>query len=308
MTTRKTLLWAVLAVGLALGVCSAAVVGSPGRRTAFYFGLERQWDAHWPFDGGKTLYARLRPVLEPFVPVRVLVEPGVNMLLDPDDSVSRAILETGVWEPETWQAIAERLQPGGTFVDVGAHIGYYSLKAAKIVGPAGRVIAVEPNPETLRRLRDNLRASRAAVVRVQPVACADSETTLEFFASLGSNTGGSSLARASASRDTQPVRAYQVRARPLDAIVEEAGLARVDVVKIDTEGAELSVLKGAKRTLARYRPVVIAELWEGTLKAMGTSPAEVVEFLRSQGYTVGRTFSEYSNTEFVPDKAPAQSP
>ncbi len=308
MTTRKRLLWLVLAVALALGIGSSAVIGSPGRRTAFYFGLQRQWDAHWPFEGGKTLYVRLRPVLEPFVPVRVQVEPGVSMLLDPDDSVSRAILETGVWEPETWQAIAEGLEPGGTFVDVGAHIGSYALKAAKIVGPAGRVIAIEPNPDTLQRLRDNLRASGATVVTVQPVACADSETSLEFFASLGSNTGGSSLSQTSASRDAQPVRAYQVRARPLDAIIEEAGLGRVDVVKIDTEGAELSVLKGARRTLARYRPVVIAELWEGTLKAMGTSPAEVVEFLKSQGYTVRRTFSEYSNTEFVPEKAPAESP
>lgn len=308
MTTRKRVLWLVLAVGLALAIGSAAVIGSPGRRTAFYFGLQRQWDALWPFEGGKTLYVRLRPVLEPFVPVRVQIEPGVSMLLDPDDSVSRAILETGVWEPETWQAIAERLEPGGTFVDVGAHIGSYALKAAKIVGPAGRVIAIEPNPDTLQRLQDNLRASGATVVTVQPVACADSETSLEFFASLGSNTGGSSLSQTSASRDAQPVRAYQVRARPLDAIIEEAGLGRVDVVKIDTEGAELSVLKGARRTLARYRPVVVAELWEGTLKAMGTSPAEVVEFLRSQGYTVRRTFSEYNNTEFVPEKAQAESP
>ena len=308
MTTRKRLLWALLVVGLILGVGSATVIATPEWRTAFYFALHRHWDADWPFAGGRSLYTQLSPVFEPFVPVRVQVEPGVNMLLDPGDSVSRAILETGTWEPDTWQAIAEHLQPGGTFVDVGAHIGYYSLKAARIVGEGGRVIAIEPNPETLQRLRDNIRASGATVVSVQPYACADLESTLEFFAAQGSNTGGSSLARASAARDRQSVRAYQVRARTLDAILAEAGLSRVDVVKIDTEGAELSVLRGAQLTLARYRPVVVAELWEGTLTAMGTSPAEVAQFLRSQGYSVRRTFREYGNTEFVPDKTPASHP
>jgi hypothetical protein len=87
---------------------------------------------------GKSLPERLGPHLEPFVPVWVRVEPHVTMLLDPYDLVPRVILQTGLWEPDSWRAIAERLHPGDTFVDIGAHIGYYSLKAAPVVGPGGR--------------------------------------------------------------------------------------------------------------------------------------------------------------------------
>jgi tRNA G37 N-methylase Trm5 len=111
------------------------------------------------------------------------VYPHVTMLLDPYDLVPRVILQTGSWEPDSWRVVAKHLHPGGTFVDVGAHIGYYSLEAAPLVGPGGRVIAVEPNPETVRRLRDNIGASGATnVVSVQPVACSDVEATLDLFA------------------------------------------------------------------------------------------------------------------------------
>jgi FkbM family methyltransferase len=308
MTTRRKLLSAVLAVGLAFAMGAAVVIESPSTRTKFLFGLHRKWIAHWPLQQGKDLFLRLGPVLQPFVPVRVQVEPGINMLLDPDDYVSRGILENGVWEPETWQAVAQHLQSGGTFVDVGAHIGYYSLKAAVVLGPTGHVIAVEPNPQMAGALRDNIHASGATIVAVQPVACSDSEATLEFFASAGSNTGESSLSLSNASQGGQPVRSYRVRARPLDAIIQETGVSRVDVLKIDVEGAELLVLKGAQKTLGQYHPVVIVELVESQLSAMGTSSAEIVEFLRSQGYTARHTSSEFNNTEFAAEKRPPQAP
>src|SRR5947209_15344673 len=160
----------------------AAVMATPVLRTKSYFALQRGWAYCWPLERGKLLPARLKPLAEPFVPVWVEVEPHLTMLLDPNDMVSREILKTGVWERASWQAIQDRLPGGGTFVDVGAHIGYYSLKAARAVGPAGHVIAVEPNPDTVRKLRENVRASAASVVRIQPVACSDSEGTLELFA------------------------------------------------------------------------------------------------------------------------------
>ena len=148
-------------------------------------------------EGPKALW----PVFEPFVPVWAQIEPGVTMWLDPYDFVSRVILGTGEWEPQTRHVMEPHVPVGGTFVDVGAHIGWYSLKAAKAVGPKGHVIAVEPNHETLLRLRDNIRASGAsAVIVVAPVACSDSETTLNFYAAPRANTGESSLSLENASQ------------------------------------------------------------------------------------------------------------
>ena len=236
-------------------------------------------------------------MLSPFLaPVRVEVEPHISMLLDPADYVPMTILETGEWEPGSWHVIEEHLTAGATFVDVGAHIGYYSLKAAKIVGPNGHVIAIEPNPGTLRTLRDNVQASGASVVMIQPVACSDAEGALELFAAPRANTGESSLSLVNASQEGAAT-SYHVRARPLDAIIQESGVSRVDYIKIDVEGAEFLVLKGAKNTLDRYHPRLIIELVERQLKSMGTSSSEVTGFLRSHGYEPARSISD--NTEFA---------
>jgi len=275
----------------------------PSLRTKGFFVFSRAWHSHWPLARGAHLADRLAPIFEPFVPVWVHVEPGVTMLLDPYDVVSRYILRFGEWEPKTWHALEQHVPAGGTFVDVGAHLGWYSLKAAKVVGPKGRVIAVEPNHETLLRLRDNIRASGAsAVIVVAPVACSDSETTLTFYAAHRSNTGASSLSSANASGVGPIAASYQVRTRRLDDIVREAGVTRVDAVKIDVEGAEFLVLKGAVETLDRYRPVVSVELTDPTLKSMGSSAEEVMAFMRAHGYAPTQ-HAEW-NVVFVPVAAP----
>ena len=227
------------------------------------------------------------------------------MRLDPYDLVSRTILETGEWEPDSVQAVADHLSPGATFMDVGAHIGYYSLKAAGMVGPHGHIIAIEPNPQTLPVLRGNIEASDARAVSVWPVACAASESTLQLYAAPESNTGQSSLSKENASQDSAATGSYSVPAKPLDAIVKEAKLDRVDVIKIDVEGAEFEVLKGATQTLADYRPVLIVELLPDQLKAMGTTIDAVTQFLASHGYTSSRRLDN-ANFEFVPVRAAAR--
>jgi FkbM family methyltransferase len=294
----KLLLLPLLPGILALTGGVAAKVAGPAARTQAFYGLEREWSAHWPLEAGKALPERWARHFEPFVPVWMHVEPGVTMLLDPYDMVSGVILQTGTWEPESWRAIAEHLHPGDTFVDIGAHIGYYSLKAAPVVGPGGHVIAVEPNPDTVHRLQANIRASRAdGVVSVQPVACSDTEATLELFGAPAHNTGETSLSRRNASQAGQVVASYRVRARPLDDILKESGVARVDAVKIDVEGAEYLVLKGAGETLDRYHPLVIVELVESQLQAMGTSTAQIVALLHSHGYAQRHSYGD--NVEFA---------
>jgi FkbM family methyltransferase len=266
---------------------------APVSRTQSYFFFCRAWHSHWPFALGAKFPVHLEWAFGPFVPVWFQVKPGVTMLLDPNDLVSRDILAERTWEPATLRELERHIPVGGTFIDVGAHIGWYSLNAAKDVGPKGRVIAVEPNRETLAILRQNIRASGASsVILVAPVACSDSETTLTFYAADRSNSGASSLSAQNASQAGRFSSSYPVRARRLDDIVKEAGVDRVDAIKIDVEGAEFLVLKGAADALDRYKPVVSVELLDDQLKSMGSSADEVVAYMRSHGYEPAHIFGQ----------------
>ena len=305
--TRKFLF---VAGAFVLILATAGFASGGSARTRSYFATYRTSYEHSPA-AIRPLFALadffLNPVFQtfgPFEPVWTQVEPGIKMQLDPYDLVSRKILETGVWEPESIQAVADHLSPGATFMDVGAHIGYYSLKAATKVGPNGHIVSIEPNPQTLAKLRANLEASNARIASVWPVACAASESTLQLFAAPGSNTGESSLSKDNASQEGAAPVAYSVRARPLDDIVKEAKLDRVDVIKIDVEGAEFEVLKGAAKTLDDFRPALVVELVENQLKSMGTSVDEVIRFLASHGYRANRRV-DHTNVEFVPAKTAA---
>lgn len=95
--------------------------------------------------------------------------------------IAVTILRSAVWQPEVWDSLRPALSDGAVFLDVGAHIGYFSLKSAAVVGRNGRVVAFEPNPETLQALRANIAASHAANVIVEPIACTDQEQTLTLY-------------------------------------------------------------------------------------------------------------------------------
>lgn len=310
MKSRKRLfLGAAAALVIVFG--AAVMVSSRAGRTRSYFNAYRASYTHSPAAVRPFLALAdygLRPLFETFrafEPVWVQLEPGVRMQLDPYDLVSRTILETGLWEPESMKSVAEHLSPNATFVDIGAHIGYYSVKAIGLVGPGGHIISVEPNPQTLPKLRGNVEASEGRNVRVWPVACAASESTLQLYAAPGNNTGESSLSKTNASQEGAATVAYSVRAMPLDAIVKESKLDRVDVIKIDVEGAEFEVLKGASHTLDEFRPVLVIEIEPEQLKSMGTSAEEVKQFLASHGYRSSRRV-DHANFEFVPEKTAAR--
>ena len=266
-----------------------------------YVRAERLWSRDFPIGSARGFVRSLEPLLMRaglLRPVRVEIEPGVSLLLDPEDAISRTILVSrlGRWEPEVWRSISSGLSRGAVFFDVGAHIGYDSLRAAVTVGETGRVVAFEPNPNTLTQLRANVEASSARNVVIQPIACTDQETTLTLFDStLGGNSGESSLSRENAGPAT---RSYTVRGRPIDDVVEELGLRRLDVIKADVEGAELIVLRGATKTLRRFHPKLILEITQGKLANMGTSVDELEAFVRSLGYNHSKTV-DYKNREYT---------
>lgn len=290
---------------LLLFVLTLSLLGlfEPGRilLVRSYVRGERGWVKYFPLESGKGLIRRLDPLMfriGVLRPVRVEIEPGVSLLLDPGDDVSRTILVSlrSRWEPEVWESISSALSEGAVFFDVGAHIGYDSLKASVKVGERGRVVAFEPNPNTLTVLRGNIAASGARNVVVQPIACTDTEQTLTLFDSTrGGNSGSSSLSQTNAGPLTQ---SYAVRGRPIDDVVRELGLTRLDVLKADVEGAELLVLRGAAQTLRRFHPKLVLEVAPAQLANMNTSAEELEAFIESLGYNATRVV-DYKNREWT---------
>src|SRR6185312_2168399 len=107
---------------------------------------------------------------------------------------------------------------------------------------------------------------------------------LTLYATRGVNTGASSLSKENAGAFDEAPKSYPVRARPIDDVVAELRLARVDAVKIDVEGAEVSVLRGAAKTLAKFHPKVVIEVDERQLAGFGTKPADIEDVLKRAGY------------------------
>ena len=292
-TLAKYLVIAILGCSIALALTSLDALGRfvPQRFWLRSVLLWRKATGQIPPALEKT---RLRPV-------RVEVERGVSLLLDPGDYVAREILTSGVWQPEVWRSISGGLSAGAVFLDVGAHIGYDTLKAGMKVGPSGKVISFEPNPRTLEQLRANIAASHVSNILVEPIACTDSEQMLTLYdATPEGNSGASSLSLANADESNKgTLPSYTVRGRPIDHVVAELGLARVDVIKVDVEGAEYLVLRGLRDTLRRFHPRIIMEVDPSQLANMHATVENITSLMNELGYGPHRQVDE-NDWEWTP--------
>jgi len=172
-----------------------------------------------------------------------------------------------LYDRAEYEFIRRTLPAGGCFVDVGANVGLYSLWSAAAAGPGGRVFALEPNPAVLGRLGFNIEINGFADrIQVLPVAAGDSAGELELWLDP-TNLGGSSM------RHTAGRTATRVSVRPLLAILSEAGVESIDIMKLDIEGYEdaalLPFLRTAPESLLPGAIIIedSRERWQGDLMA-----------------------------------------
>jgi len=142
--------------------------------------------------------------------------------------------------------LSAHLDPGDVVLDIGAHLGTATLLAGRLIGPEGRVLAVEPFADNVRCLQATLRDN--AMANVTPVACAAGDRSGTIV--LARATRGSQLTSLEGAGDVE------VPLRPVDALVAEQGLQRLDLIKIDAEGMEREVLAGAAETIRTFRPTI----------------------------------------------------
>ena len=209
--------------------------------------------------------------------------PGpVSLMLDlstyPD-----CCMACGLYESDTLKVLRRLLRPRMHFVDCGANIGYFTLAAARLVGPGGRVDAVEPDPINRARLEEHLRANGPlGQVRVHAAAASDSAGCVTLYHPTGDahNHGEASVIAGLAGESAD---AFTVAAARLDELIDRVP----DVVKMDVEGAELAAIRGMTRMLAAAGrpPVLIVEHNPQSCAAAGYRAGDLFRAIREANAT-----------------------
>ena len=202
---------------------------------------------------------------------------GVRMALDTADASVSVQIADGSYEPHVAATLDRLLGPGDVFVDVGANVGYHTFRAAARVGRDGRVVAVEANPENARLIAHTIEVNSLGNVELVPLALGARRGYVYFGTHVGSNGGFLPEGASGSGRGTiVPTMA-----------LDDLGLDRVSVVKIDVEGAEAIVLDGALATIERHRPTFVMEFSrEMTERVSGRSAEEHLQRLVDAGYSI----------------------
>ena len=201
---------------------------------------------------------------------------GFQMYLPKSDKSLRI---RGISEPDTVNYFNMAVKPGMTAVDIGAHVGYYTLLFSRLVGEAGEVFAFEPEAENFEMLQKNVALNGPRNVTLMRKAVSNGPGPVLLHLSLG-NPGGHSIF---------PIPSYhrtiEVESVSLDDYMDAIGRKIVDVVKIDVEGAEYVVLLGMTRSLQRNHDIqVVMEYSPHMLRNAGFHPSDPLRLLADLGF------------------------
>lgn len=236
-----------------------------------------------PYFRGKAAFMN---ALAPRRGVRTASVFGLPMVLDLSDMIQRWVF-LGCYEQRETAIIKRVLTRGGVFVDAGANIGWFTALAATIVGNNGIVLAFEPSPYAY----DLLSSTVAGCANVRAFRCGLSDHDGEIGLFVPPETyAGHDPSMVEYCADMTPI---TVPVRRLDAVLEELGISRVDLIKIDVEAHEPEVFSGCQSLLRRgCIQHILCEFNDPLLRQRGTSSRELLDYLRCMGY----------RAEHVPEK------
>ena len=208
---------------------------------------------------------------------------GFSFICDLHDTISREVCFTGRYEPQETQLVQRLLGPGMVVVDVGANWGYFTLVCANLVGRGGSVIALEPHPRLASMLTANIAADLVlseVVDACRVAAGAAAESTA--FVGFDERDGNWGVSRAALGAEVPDFESQTVT---LDAFLDDRRKTRVDLVKLDIEGAEAHAIRGMATGIARHRyRYVLLECHPAELARMGASVEQCLAPFRKAGY------------------------
>src|ERR1700687_2217444 len=225
---------------------------------------------------------------------------GVTYELDLSQGIDFAIYLGGMFERGTAIALAKLTEPSSLVLDIGANIGAHTLHLASLVGPQGRVMAFEPTDFAFRKLRRNLDLNPSLASRVEAFHCfltgSDGASVPNAIYSSWPLAVEAGLHAKHLGREMQT---EQAQARSLDSIISERADRKVQLVKLDVDGFECDVLRGATALLRDVRPIFVMELAPYLLEERGASLDQLLSYFTPNGYI----FYDERTHKRVPSKA-----
>lgn len=213
----------------------------------------------------------------------IRVNDGFRMRVGLIDVIERTLLVSGEWDPHIASFLRKNIVPGMTVLDVGANIGYFTLLSAKLCGPGGYVIAVEPSHRALGSLMDHLVLNDSRNVIVLST-CAGSRSSVGKVRLLTSNNVGASTMRPGVSENEGNGHYNLAIESQIGPVLSACGVIP-QLIKIDVEGYELEVLRGLVEFLETSKLYVICELTDNFLKQQGDSAFALLKFMEELGYS-----------------------
>ena len=233
---------------------------------------------------GKTsgnFFAKIAPNNYQYPPktMRRCQRDGIEYDLDISDYMQYCIYY-GI-ETEPRDRLYNLVKDGTTIIDVGTNIGETLLNFAKL-NPNGKNIGFEPVPFLFEQARKHIDINNFSNVILENSALSDNAGSLVFNYGDENNSGGIFLTGETSNKDSSKT----VTAETLDNYIERRGVKNISLIKIDVEGFEMNVLKGAAQTLKNHKPALFVEINDGFLHRQGGSAKELFEFLQSFGYSI----------------------
>ncbi|KKQ77586.1 MAG: Methyltransferase FkbM family [Parcubacteria group bacterium GW2011_GWC1_38_6] len=205
-----------------------------------------------------------------------------DILIDPKNGrVDNFIFINRVWDEMISDVLLDNLYPGGTFIDVGANIGYFSLLASRLVGGNGTVQAFEPVKQLSTQFSTSIRKNNFDNIYLHRYACGSETREMDIMVNK-QNVGGSSLIEAK-----NPLGSIheRIQIRKMDDMLKN--IQHIDMIKIDVEGYEFEVLKGAENLIKKHKPKIIFEfnpvIYEASLTG---SSLQLLKFLTEHHYVI----------------------
>ncbi len=215
---------------------------------------------------------------------RIEFRGGILTYRPQDKGVITTLLLNGEYEPETTEEVLRILKPGMTFVDLGAHIGYFTLLAARAVAPTGRVYAFEPEPSTCEVLRHNVILNGLdQIVTIVPKAISDRKGSVHFLSPSESTVSARIADDRGYGKEGNSI---EVEAISLDDYFREIGWPEIHLIKMDIEGAEIQALRGMMELSRRNAKLnLIIEVNYPHLARLKIHPQELIKALQACGFS-----------------------
>ena len=215
---------------------------------------------------------------------------GRSMILDTRDHLANRIRLEETFEPAVRKEYERLASARINILDVGANIGYYSLIGAAVIGPDKRVFAFEPQMEVVNKLRRNIQHNAIKNISVFQIALSDEAGIATFcIPSHGAEAFGSFHSNGR----FHVAKTVDVQTRRLDDVIAEHSIPEIGLIKLDAEGAEFPILRGATRLLSSdNRPALIFEAHEGNVRPFGYCVFDLLKYVHGFGYRLRQLDNE----------------